>query len=185
MAGHSHWKQIQHKKSAVDQKRSKNFSKLLNAVTVTAKKESNPQFNPTLRTAVEKAKQFNIPQENIERAIQRATTSRDQIEEVLVDAFGPKGSALIITAITDNKNRTINELKTILRENDGKIAEPGSARWSFNQNEKSGEWTPNFIQSITEPETLQKIQHLIQVLSDHDDIQNVYINVQLPPLNQI
>lgn len=185
MAGHSHWKQIQHKKSVVDQKRSKNFSKLLNAITIAAKKESNPQFNPVLRTAIEKAKQFNIPQKNIERAIQRAGgADRDQIEELLIEAFGPGGSALIITAITDNKNRTINEIKAILRENNGKIAVPGSARWNFHQDEKSGDWIPNFPQPITEPAVLQKIQSLIQALLNQDDVQNIYVNVKLSSLNQ-
>src|SRR3989344_1522407 len=105
MSGHSKWHQIKHKKGAADQKRGVAFSKLLNAISVAAKTESNPDFNPRLRSAVEKARESNVPKDNIERAINKAKESSG-LEEVLIEAYGPEGVAVIIEAITDNKNRT-------------------------------------------------------------------------------
>ena len=130
MSGHNKWSQIKHQKSASDKKKSVVFSKVLNAITIAARDEANPQFNPRLRTLIEKAKENNIPQDNIERAIKK-TKESDNLKEITVEAYGPGGSALIIDAITDNSNRTINELKFLLNENEAKMAEQGSVRWAF------------------------------------------------------
>lgn len=175
MAGHSHWKQIQHKKGATDQKRSQLFSKLLNAISVTARKDSNPQFNPGLRTAIEKAKENSVPQENIERAIKKATSNQEQLEELIIEAYGPGGTALIIEVITDNKNRSIAEIKSVFKNNEAKWAEPGSVRWIFTQNNEVQEWRPKFTQNINE-EDKKKLQNLIEQLENHDNVQKVYSN---------
>src|SRR3990167_1828281 len=121
MSGHSKWKQIQHKKGAADLKRGRIFSKLLRAISVAAKTEPNPQFNPRLRSAIETAKENNVPADNIERAISKASEAKN-LEDVVVEAYGPEGSALIITAVTDSKNRTINEIRNILNERQAKMA---------------------------------------------------------------
>lgn len=177
MSGHSHWKQIQHQKGAADQKRAKIFSKLLIAISIAAKAEPNPQFNPRLRTTIEKAKENKVPQENIERAIKKASESKN-LEEVLVEAYGPEGSALIVEAITDNKNRTISEIKNILNENSAKIANPGSVLWAFNPPVSGSGWSAKFPQPISDAGKTQ-LQTLVEALEDHDDIQKVTTNVTL------
>src|SRR3989304_8364903 len=112
MSGHSHFKTIQHKKGLADAKRSQMFSKLANEITLAAKEGEDPEANPRLRTVMEKAKDANMPTENVERAIKRATgEGAGQLQEMLVEAYGPGGIALLISAITDNKNRTIGEIR--------------------------------------------------------------------------
>ena len=111
MSGHSHWSGIKHKKRRRTKKRGLIFSKLLNAVSITARKEPNLQFNPGLRTAVEKAKENGVPAEKIETAIKRASSASDNLEELTMEAYGPEGAAIIIEAATDSKNRTISEVK--------------------------------------------------------------------------
>lgn len=174
MSGHSKWSQIKHKKGAADKKRAQLFSKLLKAVSAAAKSEPNPQFNPRLRSAIEKAKENNVPQENIEKAISRASEEKN-LEDLIIEAYGPGGIAMIITAITDNRNRTISEIKHLLNENEAKMANPGSVLWSFEQKQSAGEWVAKFPQKIT-AETAEKMASLISILEEHDDIQGVITN---------
>lgn len=174
MSGHSHWSGIKHKKEITDKKRAVLFSKLLNAVAVAAKTEPNPQFNPRLRTVIEKAEANNVPLANIERAIKKASESKN-LEELTIEAYGPGGAALIINAISDNKNRAISEIKKILTDNNGKIAEPGSVLWAFEQ-PAGGEWKAKFKQAINNDEK-NKLDILIKELKDRDDIQNIYTNI--------
>ena len=172
MSGHSKWHQIKHKKEATDQKRGQLFSKLLNLVVVAARDNPDPQFNPRLRTAVDKARTANVPNENIERAIKKST-ERKSLEEVVIEAYGPEGSALIIYGITDNKNRTIAEVRTILNAGGAKMADPGSVLWLFKN--VRGEWQPNFNQLISEVGK-QKLNYLIRSLEDHSDVQKIITN---------
>src|SRR3989338_7322117 len=110
MAGHNKWKQIKVKKGVLDKKRSALFSKLLKAITVAARDEEKPEFNPRLKAVLERAKQANVPQENIERAIKKVRERAQNLEEILIEAYGPGGAAVIIEAITDNRNRTVQEI---------------------------------------------------------------------------
>ena len=124
-------------KQASAAKRSQLFSKLAKELTVAAK-EGGPdqEMNPRLRTVIEKAREVNMPSENIERAIKKATgADAGQLEEILVEAYGPGGVALLISAITDNRNRTLGEIKQILQKNGGKMVEGGAVQWLF---EKKG-----------------------------------------------
>ncbi len=177
MSGHSHWAGIKHKKGAADQKRGLVFSKLLNAISIATKTESNPQFNPRLRTAIEKAQQKNVPKDNIERAVKRASEQKD-LEELIIEAYGPEGSAILIEAITDSRNRTISEVKKILSDNNAKFGEQGSVRWAFeNINGDDGIiWQIKFKQEISK-DAKQKLQGLIKKLEERDDIQNIYTNI--------
>lgn len=174
MAGHSHWAGIKHKKGALDQKRGVLFSKLLRAISVAAKQEPSPQFNPRLKTAVEKAKENQVPQEKIENAIKRASEAADNLEELMVEAYGPEGTAILIEAITDNKNRTISEVKKFLSESGAKIAEPGSVLWAFES--KDGDWQAKFKQEASN-ESREKIEKLVEALKERDDVQKIYVNV--------
>jgi YebC/PmpR family DNA-binding regulatory protein len=138
MSGHSHWHSIKFQKSIADQKRGKIFSKMSREISIAAKeKGKDPTSNASLRIAIEKAKEFNMPKDNIERAIKRGTGELKEadLESFVFEAYGPGKIALIIEGITDNKNRTWQDIKQILSQNNGKIANEGSVKWMF---EKKG-----------------------------------------------
>jgi len=175
MAGHSHWAGIKHKKELTDKKRGRIFSKLLSAITAAAKTEANPEFNPRLRTAIEKARASKVPAENIERATKRASEVVGGLEELVFEAYGPSGAALIIDAITDNRNRTVAEVKKIMSDHEARWAERGSVRWAFEAT-PSGAWKAKFPQKISEEDN-KKLAVLIESLLDHNDTQRVVTNV--------
>ncbi len=172
MSGHSHWAGIKHKKEITDQKRAKVFSKLLAAISAAAKTETNPDFNPRLRTAVTKAKEASVPAENIERAIKKAADSKN-LDELLFEAYGPGGSAILIESLSDNRNRAVQEIKTILKEHNGKWAESGSVQWAFEKT--SAGWHPKFPQDLPEADKNQLVR-LLEALEDNDDVQEVHTN---------
>lgn len=133
MSGHSHFKSIKRTKEAEDQRRGKIFSKLSRAISLAAREGGDPKTNSKLRFIIEEAKRENLPKENIERAIKRGTGQLpgEKLEEVLYEAYGPGGIAIIIETITDNRNRTLAEIKHILNQYGGKLAGPGSVKWLF------------------------------------------------------
>lgn len=174
MAGHSKWKQIKHKKAATDAKKSKTFTKLVKIISIAVKeKGEDPNTNPTLRSAIQQAREANMPKENIDRAIKKASTER--LEELLIEAYGPHGVAVMIEAITDSKNRTIHEIKHLLRTIGGNMAEPGSVAWMFDK--KDREFIPKFPMTLT-PEQEEEIMRFFQAIDDNDDVQELYSNVQ-------
>ena len=134
MSGHSHSKKIKREKAITDQKRGQMFSKMARVIWLAVKEGGiNPETNSKLKIAIEKAKGFNLPRENIERAIKQATGGGQEanLEEVLYEAYGPGGIAIIVEGITDNKNRTLGEVKQILSQNNGKLVGEGAVRWLF------------------------------------------------------
>ena len=179
MSGHSHWAGIKHKKEVTDHKRGKVFSKLLALISAAAKTEPNPDFNPRLRTAIAKAKEMSVPQDNIDRAVKRASEIGAILEELIFEAYGPGGSALLIEAVSDNKNRAVQEIKLILKERNGKWAESGSVRWAFEQT-PGGEanWKSKFSQSISDADQTA-LERLIEALEENDAVQKVYTNADI------
>ncbi|MBI3589236.1 MAG: YebC/PmpR family DNA-binding transcriptional regulator [Candidatus Liptonbacteria bacterium] len=179
MSGHNKWGQIKHQKEITDQKRGRVFSKLLNAVSIAARVDQNPQFNPQLRTAIQKAKDANVPNENIERAIKKTSELERNLDELDLEAYGPGGSAILIEAITDNRNRTVAEIKKILSDYSGKWAESGSVTWAFEKKQINHEtiWTPKFPQAIIDVNDSLKLKTLIKKLEAHEDIQKVFSNI--------
>lgn len=135
MSGHSHYAGIKHKKEATDAQRGKAFSRLAKELTIAARGGNNPETNSKLRVVIEKAKSINMPKDNVERAINKGSGNLDGVilEEILVEGYGPGGVAILIDGITDNKNRTINEIKQILGQHGGKFVESGSIKWMFEQ----------------------------------------------------
>ena len=133
MAGHSHWAGIKHKKGRADKERSKIFSKLSREITVAAKLgDKDPDMNPRLRTAIQAAKQANMPKDNISRAISKSEVSGDKNYEYLrYEGFGPFNTALIIETLTDNKNRSASSIRTVLQKNGGRLGETGSTSYLF------------------------------------------------------
>ena len=133
MAGHSHWAGIKHKKGRADKERSKIFSKLSREITVAAKLgDKDPNMNPRLRTAIQAAKQANMPKDNITRAISKSEISGDKnYESLRYEGFGPSNIAFIIETLTDNKNRSASSIRTILQKNGGRLGETGSTSHLF------------------------------------------------------
>ncbi len=174
MAGHSKWANIKHRKEREDNKRAKIFAKLSRAISVAAKDESNPEFNPSLRTAIEKARKQNMPQDNIERAIKKSSEVKN-VEELFIESYGPEGIAIIIQANTDNKNRTVSEVKKILKDHDAKWADPGSVLWAFEQ--KDGNFEAKFPQEISE-QSKDKLNKLIEDVFENDDVVEIYTNTK-------
>jgi YebC/PmpR family DNA-binding regulatory protein len=174
MSGHSHWAGIKHKKEITDKKRAKIFSKSLKLISAAAHGEPNPDFNPRLRTAVAKAREAGVPADTIERAIKRAADPAEKLDELLFEAYGPGGAAILVEVLSDNRNRAVQEIKTILRDHNGKWAESGSVQWAF---EFAGnEWTAKFPQELPDGEK-DILAGLLEALEDNDDVQNVYTNI--------
>ena len=135
MAGHSHWAGIKHKKGKADQQRSKIFSKLSKEITVAAKLgDKDPDTNARLRSAIQAARSANMPKNNIERAIDKsAGNSTENFESLRYEGFGPSRIAVIVEALTNNKNRTASNIRTIFQKNGGSLGTLGSASHNFNQ----------------------------------------------------
>ena len=135
MAGHSHWAGIKHKKGRMDKQRSKIFSKLSKEITVAAKLGSkDPEMNPRLRSAIQTARTANMPKDNIERAINKSELSKDiNYNSIVYEGFGPEKIAVIVEALTDNKNRTASNIRSIFQKNGGNLGSSGVASHQFKQ----------------------------------------------------
>ena len=133
MSGHSKWATTKRRKESVDAKKSTNFTKLANIISVAARAGGDPETNFKLGIAIEKAKAGRLPKENIDRAIKRGTgeLSGQQIEELIYEGFGPEGIVFVIEAITDNRNRTVGDVKHIMSKYGGSLGGPGSVMWMF------------------------------------------------------
>ncbi|MDP3794473.1 MAG: YebC/PmpR family DNA-binding transcriptional regulator [bacterium] len=175
MSGHSKWSQIKHKKAATDAKRGELFSKLLKNIAIAARSNPNPQANPTLRAAIDKARDANVPSDNIERALARAREAKDNMETVVVEAYGPGGIALMVTATTDNRNRLMMELRKLLEDHGARVAEPGSARWAFI--ESAGVFEAKITQPVPDAEA-EKLSALEETLQNHPDVESVVTNAE-------
>jgi YebC/PmpR family DNA-binding regulatory protein len=135
MSGHSKWSSIKHKKGAADAKRGRLFTKLARAITVAARDGgSDPDANPSLATAVQKARDASMPKDNIQRAIDRGSgigTDAEAIEQILFEGYGPGGAAILVDALTDNRNRTSADVRHAFTKHHGSLGEPGSVAWIF------------------------------------------------------
>ncbi len=168
MSGHSRWSQIKHKKELTDKKRGQIFSKLSKVITLAARKGLDSKANSSLAQAIEQARAANMPSANIERAIKKVSDkSAAQLEELSIDAIGPEGIAVRIKAITDNRNRTISDIKNILSDNDSKMVPPGSISWMFDQ--------PPIL--LDEP-TKNLATKLFEALDDQDEVEDIVSNMQ-------
>jgi YebC/PmpR family DNA-binding regulatory protein len=182
MAGHSKWAKVKYQKAVKDPKKSKAFAKVVNLIVVATRQGGKDiNSNPKLRLAIEKAKEIGMPKENIERAIQRGAgeIEGENLEELLIGAYGPGGVALLIQAITNNKNRTIGEIRHILTEHGGKMAETESVKWLFK--EVGGITIPKTYKS--EDLMLKLIEMGVLDIKETDLELNLYS--EIPDLNKI
>ncbi len=241
MSGHSKWHSIRHKKAAKDAKRGKLFTKLIKDITVAARDGGgDPDLNPRLRRAIEKAKAANMPIDNIERAIKKGTGELPGVtyESVVYEGYGPGGAAILIHAYTDNKNRTVAEIRHIFSKKGGNMAGAGSVAWIFSKkgliiidksvidedslmeivleagaedlksegdtyevfcepanlesvrqalddkgiSYQSADITmiPSTTVQITDEHTARQLLSLMEALEEHDDVENVYSNFDIP-----
>jgi YebC/PmpR family DNA-binding regulatory protein len=169
MSGHSHAKTVRKKKEADAKKRGQIFSKMARLIQVAVRQGGpNPETNSKLRMAIELAKSYNDPSENIERAIKKATgeIEGEKLEEISLEALGPDGVALIIEGITDNKNRTLSEIKNVLTRFNGKLASEGSVKWMF---ERKGCITVNLKSQNSKFKTKEDLE-LIAIDAGAEDL---------------
>lgn len=239
MSGHSKWATIKHKKAATDAKRGNLFTKLIKEISVAARGGGNPDTNPRLRVAIERAKESSMPSDNIERAIKKGTGQLEGVtyEDITLEGYGPGGVAIYVEGVSDNKNRTTAEVRTIFTKKGGNMAGAGSVAWMFEKkgyivvNKKAVEEdklmsvaldagaedmivedenyaiktsVPDFFKvkkaiddakiptedaEITllpkstvkvEGEDAKKILDLVDAIEEHDDVQHVYANFDIP-----
>lgn len=242
MSGHSKWSQIKHKKANTDAKRGKAFTKIVKEISIAARLGGgDPEGNPRLRTVIEKAKEVNMPHDNIKRAIMKGTGELPGVsyEEIIYEGYGPAGVAMIIEVMTDNKNRTVPEIRHVMAKHGGSLGETGCVSWMFSkkgyilvnkskaqedavmsvaidagaEDMKNDPQEENF-EVITTPEEFNNVKSalekskipmesseitmlpqnyvvlnekaadqmlkLMETLEDHDDVQNVYANFDIP-----
>jgi len=172
MAGHSKWAKLKHKKGKTDAQKSKAFSKLVRFISVEAKKAKGDRSAPGLRAAIDKARAENMPSENIDRAIERASQA-GELDSVVYEAYGPGGVAMVIEGYTDNRNRTAQEIKHLLGKHGVELANPGAASWAFSKVE--GKLEPTTTIEVSEADG-EKLAPLVEELEEHDDVSEIYTN---------
>lgn len=176
MSGHNKWAQIKRQKGATDAAKSRVFARYARLITLESKKAAGNTSAPGLATAIARAKAENMPKDNIERAVARGTAKdASELEQVVYEAYGPGGVALLIDALTDSRNRTTQEVKHLLSRQGVELATPGAASWAFDK-------TPDGAYRAKEPlmnvmgADEEKLGVILEALDEHDDVQRVYTN---------
>lgn len=172
---HSKWAKTEHKKAASDAKKSKIYTKFVKLIIAEVKKAGGNRNSPAVETAIAKAREADMPVDNIERAIKKATEPGGVMEAITYEAYGPGGVGIIIEALTDNRNKAAQEIKYILSKNSGVLGAMGSVTWGFTK--ENGEWTPNLTTPITKTDG-EMLTKLIDELEDNDEVQAVYTNAE-------
>ncbi len=177
MSGHSKWATIHRQKEIDDSKRGQAWTKVMHAVIVAIRAGGgiiDPNKNFKLRLAMDKGRSLNMPKENIQRAI-GAASSAQSLEEAVYEGYGPSGVAFMVKVLTDNRNRTLPEIRRIFELHSGKMGEAGSAAYLFADPEN-----PNFTVPITDPDLAQKVLALANALDEQEDVQEVFSNFDIP-----
>lgn len=176
MAGHNKWSKIKRQKEKTDAQKSKIFSKLAKAISTASRLAKGDVNSPVLRTAIDKAREFNMPADNIERAVKKGTGGEGEaMESITYECYGPGGCALIIEALTTNRNKAAQEIKHILSEAGFELATPGSASWAFTK--EGTEWKASTPVPISE-EDGKILEDLIEALEENEEVQEIYTNAE-------
>lgn len=177
MSGHSKWSQIKRQKSVTDAAKSRTFSRFARLIALESKKANGVLSAPGLSVAITRAKAVNMPKENIERAIAKgASKDSGNLEQVVYEAYGPGGVAILVDALTDNKNRTTQEIKHLLAEHDVDLAAPGAASWAFTKTGAVYEPNEPLMEIVGGEE--ERLRAILEALDDHDDVQQVFTNAR-------
>jgi len=179
MSGHNKWSKIKHKKGATDAKKSQVFSKHARFIAMESKKAGGDINSPMLAAAIERAKKDSMPKDNIDRAVAKGKGGdAGNVEEIMYEAYGPGGTAILITALTDNNNRTNAEIKHILTKAGYALGAPGSAVWAFSKTPDGG-YTPNMHMELSDKDG-ENLASLIETLEENDDVQDIYTAADEP-----
>jgi len=175
MSGHSKWSQIKRQKGATDAKKSKIFSKHARFIAMESKK-SGGIMSASLQNAIENAKKDNVPKDVLERAIKKGTeVGGESMDPITYESYGPGGCAIIIEALTSNRNKAAQEVKHILSKNGFALATPGSATWAFTK--QNNEWVPNITVPLSD-EDIKILETLVDELENNEEVQDVFTNVE-------
>ncbi len=178
MSGHNKWSKIKHKKAVTDAAKSKVFSKHSALISMESRKAGGDVNSPGLAAAIIRAKKDSMPKENIDRAVQKgAGTGGEAFAEVIFEAFGPGGTAMMITAITDNNNRTSQEVRHIFTKQGFQMGTPGTASWAFTKS--AAGYVPNNPMELSEADG-EKLAELIEALEEQSDVQDIYTTADSP-----
>ena len=176
MSGHNKFSKIKHQKAKNDGQKSKVFGKLVRFISVEAKKAGGNLKSPGLALAIEKAKKENMPNDTIDRAIKKATTDNSAaMENITYESYGPGGVAILIEALTDNRNKAAQEVKAILVRHGFELASPGSASWAFTKGPEG--LVPNMTMPLEDAD-IEKLQALVEALEENDEVQEVFTNAE-------
>lgn len=176
MSGHNKWSKIKRQKEKTDAQKSKVFGKFVRLITVEAKKAGGNIASPGLKSAIERAQAANVPKENIERAVKKFSEGGAAMEAITYEAYGPGGCAMIIEALTDNRNKAAQEIKAILARHEFSLAGMGAASWAFTRNPDMT-WTAQTTVPISD-EDGEKLSELVDELEENDEVQDVYTNAE-------
>ncbi len=176
MSGHNKWSKIKRQKEKTDGQKSKIFGKMVKLITVEAKKSGGDRTSPGLKNAIEKAKAANVPNDNIERAIKKFSEGGTAMEAITYEAYGPGGCALVIEALTDNRNKAAQEIKHILSDHGFALAAMGAATWAFMHTPGEG-WVAQTTIPLSD-EDGEKLGELVELLEENDEVQEVYTNAE-------
>lgn len=178
MSGHNKWSQIKRQKGASDAAKSREFSKLSKLITLEAKKAQGNLTSPGVAAAIARAKAINMPKDSIERATAKGTSKdANDLEQVVYEWYGPGGVAVVVDALTDNKNRTTQEIKHLLSKNGVELGAQGSALWAFTK-QPSGGLVPNEpLMELGEADEAEFLR-LLDLFDEHDDVQRVFTNAR-------
>lgn len=179
MSGHSKWSQIKRAKGVADVKKGALFSKLAKAISLVVREggSGDPDLNAKLRFAIEKAKASNMPNDNVQRAIQSGlgAAAGQGLEEIILEGYGPSGVAVMCRVVTDNRNRTFPEVRRIFQDHGGSLGEKGSAAYIFNPDPQN----PIFTVPLADEKAAKQILALIDDLENHDDVNEVWSNFDI------
>lgn len=177
MSGHSKWSQIKRQKSVTDAAKSRIFSRYARLIALESKKAGGLLSAPGLSVAISRAKAANMPKENIERAIAKgASKDSGDLEQVVYEAYGPGGAALLVDALTDNKNRTTQEIKHLLSQYGVELASPGAASWAFEKT-PDGYAPREPLMDIAATDE-EHFTNILEALDGHDDVQRIFTNAR-------
>lgn len=175
MSGHNKWSQIKHKKAKTDGAKSKVYSKYAKLISAEAQKVKGDKNAPSLRALIERARGENVTNDVIERAIKKASEPGQNLESITYEAYGPGGCALIIEALTTNKNKAAQEVKHILSENGFSLAAPGSASWAFKR--EGIQWIPTTASPLEDAD-IAALEKLVDELEENEEVQEVFTNAE-------
>jgi len=176
MSGHNKWSQIKEKKGKEDAARSKLFSQHAKNIALESKKAKGDKNTPGLKAAIERAKAANVPNDNIERAVERGSGKGGMtLEEVTYETYGPGGIAIIIEGLTDNKNRTTPEIKHLLSQIGLALGGQGSSTWAFERN--GSEWQAKTKVPLS-PADKERLAEIVEEIENHEDVRKVYTNLE-------